>query len=183
MPCFPWISGISLFCLSGSASPLFDKGEIIFHGESVIVHTHNHNVVTGKWVISSALLCKSYNCEAHGPLYSIRGFYSNMKLSLLSVKVFYRKKPKFKERRKSSKSKLRYVSCHYINTPFNTCKLSCLFFQCRKKRGSLQIKPESPCCNGQHIWHRGRNQRVYELDELFHQWIRNVRMLAKSFWH
>ena len=177
------MSGIWLFCLSGSASPLFDTGEIdgeiIFHGESVIAHTHN--VV--KWVISSALLCKSYNCEVHGPLYSKRGFYSNMKLSLLSVKVFYRKKPKFKERRNSSKSELRYASCHYINTPFNTCKLSCLFFQCRKKRGSLQIKPESPCCNGQHIWHRGRNQRVYELDELFHQWIRNVRMLAKTFWY
>lgn len=100
------------------------KCEIIFHRESVIAHIHG----AVKWVISSAFLCKSYNCEALGPLCSKRGFYSNMKLSLLSVKVFYRKKPKFKERRKSSKSKLRYPSYHYINTPFNTCKLSCLFF-------------------------------------------------------
>lgn len=138
------MSGIWLFCLSGSASPLFDTGEIdgeiIFHGESVIAHTHN--VV--KWVISSALLCKSYNCEVHGPLYSKRGFYSNMKLSLLSVKVFYRKKPKFKERRNSSKSELRYASCHYINTPFNTCKLSCLFFNAERKEARSKSNPNLP---------------------------------------
>ena len=174
---------VSLFCLSGRASPLFPGSGWRVKSYSTgraWSHTHTHAV---KWVISSALLFKSYNCEAYGPLYSKRGFYSNMKLSLLSVKVFYRKKPKFKKGRKSSKRKLRYPSCHSINTPFNTCKLSCLFFQCRKKRGSVQIKPESPWFNGQHIWHRGRNQRVYELDELFHQWIRNVRMLAKTFWH
>lgn len=121
---------------------MFDKGEIIFHGESVIAHTHNHNVV--KRVISSALLCESYNCEAHGPLYSIRGFYSNMKLSLLSVKVFYRKKPKFKERRKSSKSKLRYPSCHYINTPLILVNYHVYFFNAERKEVRSKSSPNLP---------------------------------------
>lgn len=102
---------------------------------------HTHNVV--KWVISSALLCKSYNSEAHGPLYSKRGFYSNMKLSLLSVKVFYRKKPKFKERRKSSKSKLRYASCHYI-IPLILVNYLVYFFNAERKEARSKSSPNLP---------------------------------------